>query len=197
MLTPITQVDQAPNRLETLLSTISVNRISVIGASAIWFIIVGSSTGTMHEIMPDNPSTEAMPIVLKGSLFALILLLGILENLSASGNMLSMERDWVVVASSPDGKAYDLTHLNSAMRRFVFSNSFPLITFCFGRGESVQVIRTIMVLITTKRLGTGSESLNEAFWAISRICSQFFLEVLLTTVINIGLISSASSLPQF
>lgn len=54
---------------------------------------------------------------MKAAMFVLILLLGILENLSASGNMLSMERDWVVAASSPDGKPYDLTHLNSAMRR--------------------------------------------------------------------------------
>jgi iron-regulated transporter 1 len=28
-----------------------------------------------------------------------------------------MERDWVVVASSPSGEPYDLTHLNSVMRR--------------------------------------------------------------------------------
>jgi iron-regulated transporter 1 len=31
--------------------------------------------------------------------------------------MLSMERDWVVAVASPDGKPYDLTHLNSTMRR--------------------------------------------------------------------------------
>jgi len=31
--------------------------------------------------------------------------------------MLSMERDWVVAAAAPDGHAYDLTHLNSIMRR--------------------------------------------------------------------------------
>lgn len=66
--------------------------------------------------MLEIPGIEAVPI-LKEALFALILLLGILENLSASGNMLSMERDWVVAASSPDGRPYDLTHLNSAMRR--------------------------------------------------------------------------------
>jgi iron-regulated transporter 1 len=55
--------------------------------------------------------------IFKGAMFTIILLLGILEGLSASGNMLSMERDWVVAAASPDGRRYDLTHLNSAMRR--------------------------------------------------------------------------------
>lgn len=93
-----------------------MNRISVIGASVIWFFIVGTSTGSIHERRPEFISTEGATM-LKGGLFTLILLLGILENLSASGNMLSMERDWVVAASSPDGRPYDLTHLNSAMRR--------------------------------------------------------------------------------
>lgn len=50
-------------------------------------------------------------------MFSLILILGIFETLSASGNLLSMERDWVVTAAAPDGQPYDLTHLNSVMRR--------------------------------------------------------------------------------
>ena len=109
-------VDQAPNRLKTLQGTISINRMSVIGASAMWFFIVGSSTGNSHEITHEVFGLGGEP-VLKGSIFALILLLGILENLSASSNMLSIERDWVVAAASLDGFPYDLTHLNSAMRR--------------------------------------------------------------------------------
>jgi iron-regulated transporter 1 len=109
-------VDQAPSRLKTLLSTISVNRISVIGASIIWFFIVGSDTGAIHE-RTLTVAGIGKAIILKDSLFALILVLGTLENLSASGNILSMERDWVVAASSPDGRQYDLTDLNSTMRR--------------------------------------------------------------------------------
>ncbi|RAL65068.1 hypothetical protein DID88_001175 [Monilinia fructigena] len=54
---------------------------------------------------------------IKIAIFVLILGFGILEGLSASGNMLSMERDWVVTAAAPEGRAYDLTHLNAAMRR--------------------------------------------------------------------------------
>jgi len=54
---------------------------------------------------------------MKGTIFSVLLLLGIVECLSASGNMLSMERDWVVAAAAPTGRPYDLTHLNSTMRR--------------------------------------------------------------------------------
>lgn len=112
-------VDQAPNRLRTLVSTITINRISVIGASAIWFFIVEPISTKPNEWVLSIPSISGIQgaAVMKAAMFVLILLLGILENLSASGNMLSMERDWVVAASSPDGKPYDLTHLNSAMRR--------------------------------------------------------------------------------
>ena len=111
-------VDGSPNRLTTLLSTISANRLAVIGASVLWFFVVeplnGYPNGASFE-----PSLDGLPSrsILKGTLFGLILLLGILENLSASGNMLSMERDWIVTAASEDGQPYDLTHLNAAMRR--------------------------------------------------------------------------------
>jgi iron-regulated transporter 1 len=100
-------------------STITINRISVIGASAIWFFIVEPISTKPNEWVLSIPSISGIQgaAVMKAAMFVLILLLGILENLSASGNMLSMERDWVVAASSPDGKPYDLTHLNSAMRR--------------------------------------------------------------------------------
>lgn len=100
-------VDNAPDRLKTLVRTISVNRIAVIGATALWLFNVG--LGTENALLATS--------VLKGTIFAFILLFEILESLSAAANMLSMERDWVVTAASPDGTPYDLTHLNSAMRR--------------------------------------------------------------------------------
>jgi iron-regulated transporter 1 len=45
--------------------------------------------------------------VLKSSIFLLILVLGPLEGLSASGNMLSMERDWIIAAAAPNGRPYE------------------------------------------------------------------------------------------
>ena len=112
-------VDNAPNRLKTLLSTVSINRISVISASLSWFFIVGLGNGHQGGGSPDPLESNEFSIstILKGAIFALILLLGILEGLSAGGNMMSMERDWVVTAAAPDGRPYDLTHLNSTMRR--------------------------------------------------------------------------------
>jgi iron-regulated transporter 1 len=111
-------VDQSPNRLKTLLSTIFVNRCAVIGASVLWYFIVEPLNGHPEgaNLAPSFVESKTTPMV-KGTMFGLILVLGILENLSASGNMLSMERDWVVTAASPDGQSYDLTHLNSSMRR--------------------------------------------------------------------------------
>jgi iron-regulated transporter 1 len=65
-----------------------------------------------HEIFGISSAS-----VFKAFLFGLVLLLGIIENLSATGNMLSMERDWVVTAAAPAGQLYDLTQLNASMRR--------------------------------------------------------------------------------
>lgn len=55
--------------------------------------------------------------VLKGGLFAAVLLLGVVERLSGVANMMSMERDWVVTVAAKEGGAYDLTRLNAVMRR--------------------------------------------------------------------------------
>ncbi len=111
-------VDHGQDRLKTLLETISINRISVICASVFWFWIVSSSE-TPNQKALSQPTFANLPPspIIKGTFFTLILALGILENLSASGNMMSMERDWILVACSPDNSPYDLTHLNSVMRR--------------------------------------------------------------------------------
>jgi len=110
-------VDHSPSRLKTLLSTISINRVAVITASFLWFLIVEPGNDTLNALHDADNGGIVRPTILKGIIFALILALGILEALSASGNMLSMERDWVVAAAVQDGRPYDLMHLNSAMRR--------------------------------------------------------------------------------
>ncbi|KAG4026511.1 hypothetical protein MFRU_040g00690 [Monilinia fructicola] len=112
-------VDKSPDRLRTLLTTITVNRISVICASILWFWVVEAKNGGNDGVpSPKLVADEAsLGDAMKIAMFVLILGFGILEGLSASGNMLSMERDWVVAAAAPEGRAYDLTHLNAAMRR--------------------------------------------------------------------------------
>ncbi|KAL2067360.1 hypothetical protein VTL71DRAFT_1785 [Oculimacula yallundae] len=109
-------VDRNPNRLKTLLSTISANRGAVLCASMLWNFIVTSNPASPSGVVHRESGIHA-PGILKDGIFTTILLLGIIEALSASGNMLSMERDWIVTAASPHGQAYDLTHLNSVMRR--------------------------------------------------------------------------------
>ncbi|KAH6678385.1 hypothetical protein B0J14DRAFT_650605 [Halenospora varia] len=109
-------VDRAPDRLKTLSRTILVNRIAVIGASVLWFFIVEPEQAQDGLPVPRDIGIEKS-LLIKGALFTLILLLGVFETLSASGNMLSMERDFVVTAADPDGQPYNLTHLNAVMRR--------------------------------------------------------------------------------
>jgi iron-regulated transporter 1 len=114
-------VDRSPDRLKTLMSSITLNRLTVITCCTIWIFIVQPSPNPSPSSSDNVGQFPSLPSTFSGLtrhvLFATILLLGIGENLSASGNMMSMERDWVVVAAAPDGSPRDTTHLNSAMRR--------------------------------------------------------------------------------
>lgn len=110
-------VDSSPNRLRTLTSTIIVNRTSVMLACMLWFFVIDVDSPPpdgSRVVVEEFLQQLAMP---KNLLFAMILVCGIFETLSASANTLSMERDWIVVACSPVGERYDLTELNSKMRR--------------------------------------------------------------------------------
>jgi solute carrier family 40 (iron-regulated transporter), member 1 len=153
-------VDHSPNRLKTLLSTISVNRISVILASILWFFIV----------QPDNGNGGLLPAAYlglslafwRGAIFALIIAMGILEGLSASGNMLSMERDWVVTAASPDGQPYDLTHLNSSMRRI------DLVCKLIA-----PIVISTVVSMTSIRVGVlVVGTMSTVSWAVESYCAR-------------------------
>ncbi|KAI0829965.1 Ferroporti-1 [Hypoxylon sp. FL0890] len=106
-------VEHSPNRLRTLLSTIICNRGSVILGSFFWILILS------QEDLVEDEATFVLPknATLKGIGFAIAVTLGIIERLSSSGNLISMERDWVVTVAAPAGQPYDLTHLNAVMRR--------------------------------------------------------------------------------
>ncbi|KAI1456918.1 Ferroporti-1 [Annulohypoxylon moriforme] len=106
-------VQHSPNRLRTLLSTIICNRGSVIIGSFFWIMILSQEDLTGREaifVLPKN-------MLLRGLGFAIAVIFGIIERLSSSGNLISMERDWVVTVAAPAGRPYDLTHLNAVMRR--------------------------------------------------------------------------------
>lgn len=112
-------VERSPNRLRTLLSTICCNRASVILGSLFWLLILSQENLLAAETPTVAPRQFSLPQndVLKGILFAVAVALGMIERLSASGNLISMERDWVVTVAGPTGHPYDLTNLNAAMRR--------------------------------------------------------------------------------
>lgn len=111
-------VDQNSDRLKILVSTITVNRVAVISASVLWFFIVAAATpDAVNSSYGSDIAGLPFPELLKAGIFTLILMLGILEILSGQGNMLSMERDWVVTVAAPAGRPYDLTHLNAVTKR--------------------------------------------------------------------------------
>ena len=155
-------VDQSPDRLRTLLSTISINRVSVFCASILWLFIVQRDDAHGIGILSASSSLGLSLTFWKEAVFALIIVMGILEGLSANGNMLSMERDWVVTAASPDGQPYDLTQLNSSMRRIDL--------IC----KLIAPI-AISVVISTTSIQTGVlvvGSMNTISWALEYWCAR-------------------------
>ncbi|PBP27372.1 putative solute carrier family 40 (iron-regulated transporter) [Diplocarpon rosae] len=155
-------VDQNPNRLKTLFGTISANRLAVIGASILWFVIVAPVSSPEVKILESDIGGVPASLILKGGLFSLILVLDIFEALSASGNMLSMERDWVVTAAAPDGQPYDLTHLNSVMRRIdlICKLVAPLLI-------------SVTVSATSKRIGVVVVGgMSAVSWAVEIFCAR-------------------------
>lgn len=149
-------VDQSPNRLKTLLTTISMNRISVIGASILWALIFNYDFllgGILRPHVLGIPTAS----IFKAATFGLILMFGILEGLSAAGNMLSMERDWVIAVADSEGKPYDLTHLNSSMRRIdlVCKLIAPIIISLVVSSTNVKI--GVLVVGTMSVLSWGIE----------------------------------------
>jgi iron-regulated transporter 1 len=154
-------VDNAPDRLKTLLTTVTINRIAVICASVLWvFIVVPNGAG--GEGHGSEISDVAFDEIVKVGLFVLILGLGVLEGLSASGNTLSMERDWVMTAAGPEGHKYDLTRLNATMRRIDLS---------------CKLLAPILISVTTSAAGIRIGvvvvgGMSAASWGIEIWCAK-------------------------
>ena len=98
-------IDHNPSRLQTLLLTININRITILASCITWSLL----------LTVGNPVQKRVG-------FALAFFLGMAEKLSRATNILCMECDWVPTLASPSVDAsfptpYDLTHLNTVMRR--------------------------------------------------------------------------------
>ena len=76
--------------------------------------------------------------------------------------MMSMERDWVVAAASPGGQPYDLTHLNSAMRRI------DLICKLIA-----PILISVIISATNVKIGVlVVGSMSAASWAVELWCAK-------------------------
>jgi solute carrier family 40 (iron-regulated transporter), member 1 len=129
-----TWVDRGESRLTTLISTISANRISAIAACVCWFFIVGlqdlgSHSSDAEAMKSTAEDAQAGPtsfvLGLKNSLFVLVLFLSVVEQLSRTANLFSIERDWVPAMAASDSLSntdgpppeFGLTELNAVMSR--------------------------------------------------------------------------------
>ncbi|KAI0490167.1 Ferroportin1-domain-containing protein [Xylaria cf. heliscus] len=168
-------VERSPSRLRTLISTICCNRASVILGSFFWLLILSQENLLISEPPATTPSRFVLPRndALKGVIFAIAVTFGIIERLSASGNLISMERDWVVTVAGPIGHPYDLTNLNAVMRRIdlVCKLISPiLISIVISATGSVRIgvlytgltslVSIPIELISAKRVWNGSTVLQ-------------------------------------
>ena len=144
-------VDRDPSRLQALLLTITINRITVLLSCITWFLILSISNSAQKNV-----------------LFAIALFLGMVEKLSRGTNTLCMERDWVPTLANPCVNAsipihYDLTHLNTIMRRvdMLCKLSAPLAVSTFvSTVGSQRIAAAVVALISTLS------------WALERGCAQ-------------------------
>lgn len=79
-------------------------------------------------------------------LFAILLLLGMVEKASRMTNILSMERDWVPILANTKGTSYDLTHMNTAMRRIDITCKFLAPLVISGVVASVEPTRAVVAI---------------------------------------------------
>ncbi len=149
-------VDRTPSRLRVLLITIIINRISVLVSCITWLTILSFSYPAPKKVF-----------------FALALILGMVEKLSRGANILSIERDWVptLANTSVDAKhrtPYDLTHLNTTMRRIDMLCKLiaPLAVSTFvSTVESEKVAVVVLAAINTLSLGPEC-------WGVQQVWDQ-------------------------
>lgn len=106
-------IDRAPSKLPPLLISILANHGAITIAYLSW-LLWHAVYGTKSEDNP-VPKTTSTQVVL----FGFILILDMVQDLSAIGNRLSLERDWVpaLVEPVPSQTKYGLTQVNAVMRR--------------------------------------------------------------------------------
>lgn len=149
-------VDCNPSRLRVLLVTIVINRISVLVSCITWLVILSSSYPAPRQVF-----------------FVVALILGRAERLSRGTNILSIERGWVPTLANTTINArhpapYDLTHLNTTMRRIDMLCKLiaPLAVSTFvSRVKSERI--AVVVIATISTLSLGPEC-----WGVQQVWNQ-------------------------
>ena len=147
------------SRITALLRTIIVNRIAVLVSCVTWFAILS----VHHEKY-------------KRICFILALFLGMIEKLSRATNILSMERDWVPVLANSDlagtsSVSYNLTHLNTLMRRIDMLCKLvaPLfVSFSMGLVRSEEAMAFVIALFSTLSWGFECWCIQQVWKSNSR-----------------------------
>lgn len=143
-------IDRAPSRLPPLLVTVSFNHGAIVASYICWIvwpILVGYEANNAGQTPFSNLS--------KGFLFGLILLLDVIQDLSAIGNRLSVERDWVPVLVGPttSDTTYGLTQINAVMRRIdlicklVAPSLLPLIVSNFNSRTAWVILLAVVTVV--------------------------------------------------
>ncbi|KAK0114335.1 hypothetical protein ONS95_013827 [Cadophora gregata] len=140
-------IDKLPDRTRPLYISIMVNHTSIITIYLAWIL--------WPTIIGDDSRS------LKNGFFGLIVLLDVVQVLSATGNNLSISRDWIPVLIGAElGSNYTLTHVNAVIARInllckvTSPMILPFIISAFSRN-------TWIFLVTLVTMGV---------WALEMFC---------------------------
>lgn len=129
--------------------TIIINRTTVLACCILWMALVndGSDADFSTTFIFRTSSTVQRHLV-----FAILVLIGIVERLSGIANTFIMERDWVPALAEPTNRrdAHTLTRLNATMRRI------DLICKLFAPLAISAIIETFSSPISVLFLAVGS-----------------------------------------
>lgn len=101
-------IDRGTSRLRTLVTTIIVNRLTIVSSCLFWLLIVSDAEQESSSVLHGPTKTVA---------FSILLGLGVVESLSRKANLISLERSWVPVLCPSCTESYTLTAVNAIMAR--------------------------------------------------------------------------------
>lgn len=152
-------IDNGPSRLRTLLTTIAINRCSILAACVLWYFIVGGQNGGGDSLLHGTMKTMT---------FGVLLLLGVIESLSRNANVISIERDWVPVLApvvAPSG--YNLAHVNAMMARIDMSCKLIGPIAVSGVLSVIPIREGVMAMALINSISFVAE-----FWSASQLWNQ-------------------------